>query len=808
MIELTKRAKKIIHEISKEEAKKVNSETVNTEHVFLALLSEQDSVAIKIILNLAVDIDKMRSDIQNFAFNNKNKETNLQTIIEISTSEAKNLKHNYVGTEHILLSLLKIDSGVSTIFNNYKLNYKLVKNEINRLLNVTQSSPSENTKKTFEQKKEQKTKLFIEEYARDLTDMAKNSKLDPVIGRETEIMRVIQTLSRKTKNNPILVGEAGVGKTAIAEGLALEITRGRVHSSLLNKRVMSLDLGLLLAGTRFRGDFEERLKRIIEDVQNNEIILFIDEIHTIIGAGGAEGAIDAANILKPILARGEIQCIGATTLNEYKKYIEKDPALERRFQKVVVEEPTIENSIRILQGLKKTYEDYHRVNYNDDALKAAVELSSRYINDRFLPDKAIDIIDEAGAKAKIFFVQRPPQIEELETELRELISSKEQMVKSQEYEKAAQLRDLHKDKKQKLQELITEWENSAQNTRHLIDKEMICNIVSQWTGVPVNKIDEKENSKLINLEDILHERVIGQDKAIQSVSRAIIRSRTGFKSENRPSGSFVFMGPTGVGKTELAKTISDFLFNRKNSFYHINMSEFMEPHSVSKLIGSPPGYVGYEDSGQLTEFVRKNPYCVVLLDEIEKAHPSVFNLFLQVMEEGTLTDSKGKKVNFKDTILIMTSNIAADQIQRGGRLGFEINSSESDKNKEDMVKDELKRHFSPEFLNRIDDVIYFQPLKEEEVFQIIDLFIKEFNKKLLIRGITLHVTEEAKKLLLKKGYDKNYGARPLRRVFQREIEDYISMQSLKIEFHNHLINMDVKENEFDFEIKEEVKENE
>ena len=808
MIELTKRAKKIIHEISKEEAKKVNSETVNTEHVFLALLSEQDSVAIKIILNLAVDIDKMRSDIQNFAFNNKNKETNLQTIIEISTSEAKNLKHNYVGTEHILLSLLKIDSGVSTIFNNYKLNYKLVKNEINRLLNVTQSSPSENTKKTFEQKKEQKTKLFIEEYARDLTDMAKNSKLDPVIGRETEIMRVIQTLSRKTKNNPILVGEAGVGKTAIAEGLALEITRGRVHSSLLNKRVMSLDLGLLLAGTRFRGDFEERLKRIIEDVQNNEIILFIDEIHTIIGAGGAEGAIDAANILKPTLARGEIQCIGATTLNEYKKYIEKDPALERRFQKVVVEEPTIENSIRILQGLKKTYEDYHRVNYNDDALKAAVELSSRYINDRFLPDKAIDIIDEAGAKAKIFFVQRPPQIEELETELRELISSKEQMVKSQEYEKAAQLRDLHKDKKQKLQELIAEWENSAQNTRHLIDKEMICNIVSQWTGVPVNKIDEKENSKLINLEDILHERVIGQDKAIQSVSRAIIRSRTGFKSENRPSGSFVFMGPTGVGKTELAKTISDFLFNRKNSFYNINMSEFMEPHSVSKLIGSPPGYVGYEDSGQLTEFVRKNPYCVVLLDEIEKAHPSVFNLFLQVMEEGTLTDSKGKKVNFKDTILIMTSNIAADQIQRGGRLGFEINSSESDKNKEDMVKDELKKHFSPEFLNRIDDVIYFQPLKEEEVFQIIDLFIKEFNKKLLIRGITLNVTEEAKKLLLKKGYDKNYGARPLRRVFQREIEDYISMQSLKIEFHNHLINMDVKENEFDFEIKEEVKENE
>ena len=468
----------------------------------------------------------------------------------------------------------------------------------------------------------------------------------------------------------------------------------------------------------------------------------------------------------------------------------------------MVEEPSIENSIRILQGLKKTYEDYHRVVYTDEALKTAVELSSRYLNDRFLPDKAIDIIDEVGAKAKIFLVQRPPQIEELEIELKELAIAKEQMVKTQEYEKAAQARDIYKEKKQKLQELTIEWENSSQNTRHQIDKEMICNIVSQWTGIPVNKIDEKENNKLLDLESILHERVIGQDKAIESVSRAIIRSRTGFKSENRPSGSFVFMGPTGVGKTELAKTISDFLFNRKNSFYHINMSEFMEPHSISKLIGSPPGYVGYEDSGQLTEFVRKNPYSVVLLDEIEKAHPSVFNLFLQVMEEGTLTDSKGKKVNFKDTILIMTSNIAADQIQRGGRLGFEINSSESDKNKEDMVKDELKKHFSPEFLNRIDDVIYFQPLKEEEIFKIIDLLIKDFNQKLLVRGITLRVTEEAKKLLLKKGYDKSYGARPLRRVFQREVEDYVSMQSLKIEFSDHLITMDVKDNQFDFEVKE------
>ena len=802
MIELTKRAKKIINEISKEEAKKVNSETINTEHVFLALLSEQDSVAIKIILNLAIDIDKIKNDVQAFCDNNKNIENNLQNIIDVSITEAKNLKHNYVGTEHILLAILKVESAISYIFTNYKLTHKMVKNEINRLLNVTQSSPNENTKKTFENKKEQKTKLFIEEYARDLTDMAKNSKLDPVIGRESEIMRVIQTLSRKTKNNPILVGEAGVGKTAIAEGLAMEISRGKVHSSLLNKRVMSLDLGLLLAGTRFRGDFEERLKRVIEDVQNNEIIIFIDEIHTIIGAGAAEGAIDAANILKPILARGEIQCVGATTHNEYKKYIERDAALERRFQKIVVEEPSIENSIRILQGLKKTYEDYHRVVYTDEALKTAVELSSRYLNDRFLPDKAIDIIDEVGAKAKIFLVQRPPQIEELEIELKELAIAKEQMVKTQEYEKAAQARDIYKEKKQKLQELTIEWENSSQNTRHQIDKEMICNIVSQWTGIPVNKIDEKENNKLLDLESILHERVIGQDKAIESVSRAIIRSRTGFKSENRPSGSFVFMGPTGVGKTELAKTISDFLFNRKNSFYHINMSEFMEPHSVSKLIGSPPGYVGYEDSGQLTEFVRKNPYSVVLLDEIEKAHPSVFNLFLQVMEEGTLTDSKGKKVNFKDTILIMTSNIAADQIQRGGRLGFEINSSESDKNKEDMVKDELKKHFSPEFLNRIDDVIYFQPLKEEEIFKIIDLLIKDFNQKLLVRGITLRVTEEAKKLLLKKGYDKSYGARPLRRVFQREVEDYVSMQSLKIEFSDHLITMDVKDNQFDFEVKE------
>lgn len=803
MIELTKRAKKIVNELSKEEAKKVNSDTVNSEHVFLALLSEQDSVAIKIILNLAVDIDKMRDDIQKFAYANPNRDNNLQTIIDASMNEAKNLKHNYVGTEHILLAILKTESSLNSIFNAYKLTYKGVKNEINRLLNVTQPTQAESTKKTYESKKEQKTKLFIEEYARDLTDMAKNAKLDPVIGRETEIMRVIQTLSRKTKNNPILVGEAGVGKTAIAEGLALEISRGKVHSSLLNKRVMSLDIGLLLAGTRFRGDFEERLKRVIEDVQNNEIILFIDEIHTIIGAGSAEGAIDAANIMKPILARGEIQCIGATTHNEYRKYFERDAALERRFQKIVVEEPSVENSIRILQGLKKTYEDYHRVEYTEEALKAAVELSSRYINDRFLPDKAIDLIDEAGAKAKIFFVQRPPQIEELELELKELSNEKEQMVKSQEYEKAAQVRDLYKEKKQKMNELILEWENSTQNNRHRIEKEIICNIVSQWTGVPVNKIDEKENNKLIDLEKILHQRVIGQDKAVESVSRAIIRSRTGFKSENRPSGSFVFMGPTGVGKTELAKTIGDFLFGKKNSFYHLNMSEFMEPHSVSKLIGSPPGYVGYDESGQLTEFVRKNPYSVVLLDEIEKAHPSVFNIFLQVMEEGTLTDSKGKKINFKDTILIMTSNIAADQIQKGGRLGFEINSGESESNKENLVKDELKKHFSPEFLNRIDDVIYFQPLKEEEIYQIIDLMIKDFNKKLISRSVSIEVTESAKKLLLKKGYDKSYGARPLRRVFQREIEDYISMQSLHIEFNNHLAVMDTEnEDKFTFVIKE------
>ena len=803
MIELTKRAKKIVNELSKEEAKKVNSDTVNSEHVFLALLSEQDSVAIKIILNLAIDIDKMRDDIQKFAIANPNRDNNLQAIIDASMSEAKNLKHNYVGTEHILLAILKTESVLSSIFSSHKLTYKGVKNEINRLLNVTQPTQSESTKKTFENKKEQKTKLFIEEYARDLTDMAKNSKLDPVIGRETEIMRVIQTLSRKTKNNPILVGEAGVGKTAIAEGLALEIIRGKVHSSLLNKRVMSLDIGLLLAGTRFRGDFEERLKRVIEDVQNNEIILFIDEIHTIIGAGSAEGAVDAANIMKPILARGEIQCIGATTHNEYRKYFEKDAALERRFQKIVVEEPSVENSIKILQGLKKTYEDFHKVEYTSDALEAAVELSSRYINDRFLPDKAIDLIDEAGAKAKIFFVQRPPQIEELELELKELANEKEVMVKSQEYEKAAQVRDLYKEKKQKMNELILEWENSTQNNRHKIEKEIICNIVSQWTGIPVNKIDEKENNKLIDLEKILHQRVVGQNKAIESVSRAIIRSRTGFKSENRPSGSFVFMGPTGVGKTELAKTIGDFLFGKKNSFYHINMSEFMEPHSISKLIGSPPGYVGYEESGQLTDFVRKNPYSVVLLDEIEKAHPSVFNIFLQVMEEGTLTDSKGKKINFKDTILIMTSNIAADQIQKGGRMGFEINSKETESNKENMVKDELKKHFSPEFLNRIDDVIYFQPLKEEEIYQIIDLMINEFNKKLAIKKLKLSVSESAKRLLLKKGYDKNYGARPLRRVFQREIEDYISMQSLHIEFNDHLIIMDTEdEDKFSFKIKE------
>jgi len=813
MVEFTKRAKKVINEMAQEEARRLGHDFVGPEHIFLGLLKEEDSVAVKILHNLNVNTSDLRKEIER-----KSREENLildlpasqeryQKIVEASQDEAKKMKHNYVGTEHILLALLRDNNNlVAGILSNTGINYNVIKGEIHRLLGVSNAGvgvsaggPQQSSSQQTQGRQEKSKTPILDEFARDLTQLAKDKKLDPVIGREKEIERVIQILSRKTKNNPVLIGESGVGKTAIVEGLASAIVDKTVPDLLFDKRVLSLDLASLIAGTKYRGEFEERLKKIMKEIVSSaNIIIFIDELHTLIGAGAAEGAVDAANILKPALARGELQCIGATTSTEYRKYIEKDSALERRFQTVKVLEPSIPDAIKILDGLKKAYEAHHKVKYTAKAIEKAVYLSSRYINDRYLPDKAIDIIDEAGSRARLANCGRPENIKKLEEEIKELALKKEEMVRSQEYEKAASVRDEVNKRKQALEEMVREWQEKLETLAVSIDEDDIFSVVSQWTSIPLEKMEEKENEKLLKMEDILHERIVGQKSAIENIARAVRRARTGFKNEKRPTGSFIFMGPTGVGKTELAKALATFLFGRDDHLLRVDMSEYMEPHAVSRLIGAPPGYVGYDDGGQLTEFVRRKPYSVVLLDEIEKAHPDVFNILLQIMEEGNLTDSKGRKVNFRDTIVIMTSNIGAKLIQKGGRLGFE-DSEEKDRQKSDMTKDELKKYFNPEFLNRVDEIIYFQPLSKEEIIQIVDIMLKDFNKRLMQKKICVVMTDEAKDYISEIGYDKNYGARPLRRVFQKEIEDYMAVQMLNGSYKMPtLIQMDSKEKKFIF----------
>jgi ATP-dependent Clp protease ATP-binding subunit ClpC len=814
MVEFTKRAKRVINEMAQEEAKRLGHDYVGPEHIFLGLLKEEDSVAVKILINLNINLNELKKDVER-----KSREENLimdlpgsqdkyQKIVEASREEAKRMKHNYVGTEHILLALLKDNNNIAAaVLSSYSVNYNVIKSEILRLLgvspvgNVGVAAGSQNPGSAQSRPEKSKTPI-LDEFARDLTLLAKDRKLDPVIGREKEIERVIQILSRKTKNNPVLIGESGVGKTAIVEGLAIAIIDKTVPDLLFDKRVLSLDLAGLIAGTKYRGEFEERLKKIMKEITaSSNIIIFIDELHTLIGAGAAEGAVDAANILKPALARGELQCIGATTNTEYRKYIEKDSALERRFQTVKVAEPSLEDAILILFGLKKAYESHHKVKYSEKALEQAVKLSHRYINDRFLPDKAIDIIDEAGSKARLANCGRPDSIKQMEEEIRTLTGKKEELVRSQEYEKAAQVRDEVNRKKQNLEDMIRVWQEKLETQAVLIDEEDILKVVSQWTGVPLEKMEEKENEKLLNLEKILHERVVGQHQAIENVSRAVRRARTGFKNEKRPTGSFIFMGPTGVGKTELAKALAEFLFGKADHLLRIDMSEYMEPHAVSRLIGAPPGYVGYDDGGQLTEFVRRKPYSIVLLDEIEKAHPDIFNILLQIMEEGNLTDSKGRKVNFRDTILIMTSNIGAKEIQKGGRLGFTDNESEKDKNKSEMTKDELKKYFNPEFLNRVDEVIYFDTLQKDEIIKIVDIMLKDFNKRLRDKKILVTMTRKAKELMAEIGYDKAFGARPLRRIFQKELEDYMATQMLSGAYQMPTI-IEVHESKEKFEYKE------
>jgi ATP-dependent Clp protease ATP-binding subunit ClpC len=811
MAEFTKRAKRVINEMAQEEAKKLGHDTVGPEHIFLGLLKEEDSVAVKILLNLNINLNELRKDVErrsreeNLILDLPSSQDRYQKIVEASNDEAKRMKHNYVGTEHILLALLRDNNNIaSSVLSSYSVNYNVIKSEILRLLGVSPASTvgvsSQGGQQSQQSRPEKSKTPILDEFARDLTQLAKDKKLDPVIGREKEIERVIQILSRKTKNNPVLIGESGVGKTAIVEGLAIAVIEKTVPDLLFDKRVLSLDLAGLIAGTKYRGEFEERLKKIMKEIiTSTNIIIFIDELHTLIGAGAAEGAVDAANILKPALARGELQCIGATTNNEYRKYIEKDSALERRFQTVKVAEPGVPDAIKILQGLKKAYESHHKVKYSDRALEQAVNLSHRYINDRYLPDKAIDIIDEAGSRARLANCGRPESIKKMEEEIVALTLQKEDLVRSQEYEKAAGVRDEVNRKKQKLEEMIRQWQEKLETQAVLIDEDQILTVVSQWTGVPLEKMEERENEKLLNLEKILHERVVGQHQAIENLSRAVRRSRTGFKNERRPTGSFIFMGPTGVGKTELAKALAEFLFGKEDHLLRVDMSEYMEPHAVSRLLGAPPGYVGYDDGGQLTEFVRRKPYSIVLLDEIEKAHPDIFNVLLQIMEEGNLTDSKGRKVNFRDTIIIMTSNIGAKEIQKGGRLGFEDVDGEKDKSKSEMTRDELKKYFNPEFLNRVDEIIYFEPLSQSEIIEIVDIMIKDFNKRLRDKKIHITMTKKAKELMAKQGYDKNYGARPLRRIFQKELEDYMATQMLQGSYKDPtIIEVHEKKEKFDF----------
>ncbi len=785
MFDFTKRAKRVINEYAQQEAKRLGHDMIGPEHILLGLLKEEDSVAIKILKNLNIDLNELRKEVERrsrqggstLLIDISPNPDKYQKIIDYSKEEAKRLKHNYVGTEHILLALLRDNNNLAgAALSNFSVNYSVIKGEILRILGVATTSTS-STRQSVPEKSRTPT---LDEFARDLTQLAQEKKLEPVIGREEEIQRLVQVLCRKTKNNPVLIGEAGVGKTAIVEGLADRIVNRHVPDLLFDKRVISLDLASLVAGTKYRGEFEDRLKKIMREIQNSSnIIVFIDELHTLIGAGAAEGAIDAANMLKPALARGEMQCVGATTLNEFRKYIEKDAALERRFQSIVVKEPSVEDTILILKGLKKSYEEHHKVNYSEEALELAVNLSERYINDRYLPDKAIDVIDEAGSRARLANSSRPEDIVDLEEEIKQLVNKKDDMVKAQEYEKAAQIRDEINVKKEMLEERIHQWQEKIADYSVDIAPEDIYSVISLWTGIPLEKIEEGEASKLLRMEDELAKRVVGQVDAVQTISRAVRRSRTGFKDVKKPSGSFIFLGPTGVGKTELARALAEFLFGDESSLFRLDMSEYMEPHSVSKLIGSPPGYVGYDDAGQLSEFVRRNPYSVILFDEVEKAHPDVFNLLLQILEEGTLTDTHGRKVDFRDTIVIMTSNLGARELHKGGRMGFAEDEKLKALAKSDKVLEELKKHFNPEFLNRIDEIVSFHTLSRENIRAIIEIMIRNMNQQIFDKQVSLEINTDAKDLIAEKGFDEKYGARPLRRTLQREVEDYMATRMLE-----------------------------
>lgn len=781
----TERAQKVML-LAQEEALRLNHNYIGTEHILLGLLREGEGIAAQVLKNKGITLEIVRNNIEELVGIGEEKTSKIlgytprtKTVVEYSLSEAQNLGHNYIGTEHLLLALLREGDGIAAqLLKAMGLSFEDVVQEILQHMN---EEPK--TNKQSKVQSQNTNTPTLNQFGRDLTDMAKGGKLDPVIGREKEIERVIQILSRRTKNNPVLIGDPGVGKTAIAEGLAQKIYEGNIPEILRGKRVVTLDVSSMVAGAKYRGEFEERLKSTMNEIREaKNVILFIDEMHTIIGAGAAEGAIDASNILKPALARGEVQAIGATTIDEYKKHIEKDAALERRFQPVIVGEPSKEEALLILEGLRDKYEAHHKVKITDEALRAAVDFSDRYITDRFLPDKAIDLIDEAASKVRIKAFTAPPDLKKLEEQMSSVEKEKAEAISLQDYERAAKLRDRENEIKKELEEQKRSWSGKSQSTDSVVGEEEIANIVSSWTGIPVTKMVEEESQKLLNLESILHERVIGQEEAVHAVAQAIKRARVGLKNPQRPVGSFIFLGPTGVGKTELTKALAEALFGDEGAMIRIDMSEYMEKHTVSRLIGSPPGYVGYEEGGQLTEKVRRKPYSVVLLDEIEKAHPDVFNILLQILEDGRLTDGKGRTVDFKNTVVIMTSNVGASTIKKQKVLGFTsaIDEKESayEKMKENIME-ELRRDFRPEFLNRIDDIIVFHQLDEENLKQIIEVMLKSMVKRIKELNIELEITDEAKNLLMKKGFDLQYGARPLRRAITKLIEDQMSEEILK-----------------------------
>jgi ATP-dependent Clp protease ATP-binding subunit ClpC len=770
----TERAQKVLA-LAQEEASRLGHSGVGTEHILLGLVREGEGIAAKSLIALGLSSDKVQKEVEKIIGRGPGQTAGMaytpraKKVIELSIDEARKLGHNYVGTEHILLGLIREGEGVAArVLANLGVSLNKARQQVLQLLGG-------DTHEGHQESTQVANTPTLDSLARDLTQMARDGKLDPVIGRTNEIERVIQVLSRRTKNNPVLIGEPGVGKTAIAEGLAQKIVDNEIPETLRNKRVMVLDMGTVVAGTKYRGEFEDRLKKIMDEIrQAGNIILFIDELHTLIGAGGAEGAIDASNILKPSLARGELQCIGATTLDEYRKHIEKDAALERRFQPITVDQPTPEEAILILQGLRDRYEAHHRVKILDEAIEAAVKLSDRYITDRFLPDKAIDLIDEAASRVRLRTYTQPPNLKELEEKLEEIRSEKESAVQSQEFEKAASLRDSEQKIREELEKRKSEWQQNQVKKDSVVTSEDIADIVSSWTGIPVRKLAEEESQRLLNMEAILHERVIGQDEAVRSISRSIRRARAGLKDPKRPIGSFIFLGPTGVGKTELARALAEALFGDENAMIRIDMSEYGERHSTARLVGSPPGYVGYEEGGQLTEKVRRKPYSVVLFDEVEKAHPEVFNILLQVLDDGRLTDSKGRTVDFRNTVIIMTSNVGAQTIRKGGALGFTASREADYVDMKDRVMDELKKQFRPEFLNRLDDIIVFHPLAEEHIREIVDLMSEDLKKRLRENEIHFLLTDEAKSFLAKEGYDPAYGARPLKRAIQRHIEDQLS----------------------------------